>query len=385
MRALRSGIRPTVCLCGEKKHPVELLKTDATSFYTQVAVADAAASVCRMLGICSEKGFDRVFVPHEKTFLHGWLGTPASRAPQRCFQILFSEIEATLRCIMQDTLFCVGSEVWEQLLGLAMGHACSPVLCQCFLEEKWFSTLAAKKQGEICKGRHLSIEQLMQPCLHVDDCLWISKALCGKCMFAKVQRIWEGVQVSAEEEGQHVTFLHCRVTVGNDPLGPSLHVFPEPVNIAFALGRSSLPEVSRLGLFVNRTVQSRFDLRSFLWAHLYSSHFCGNVSFALLCGGLGVLLAEPLLLLWPCKWVAWACRSFPRRNRSMVADTIRLWGKRLAHDEPFFTALQLEYMHGGFSGVPMGRAVLDRLDLESSADLPALLSATLLSSTRVPF
>ena len=241
-----------------------------------------------------------------------------------------------------------------------MGHTMSPVCCQILLEYKWQKTFGTKEEkralGLPCWNYF--ILQVLCANLHVDDCLWISQLLCCLCIFRCVRAIWTNLDVQEEGSNPSVVFLHTEVSYSElDASHGYLHIRPHNKNVDFCMGRSEWPEVSRLALFADSSLQSVKQLQQFVWPHAVLGHYIAIYAKFDNKESIIQLACECLLLLWPVRWVSTALRSVPPYMCSRHIWMSRWIGKLMVANFDQLQCARTDYINAGFK-YPRFRDVL---------------------------
>ncbi len=219
--------------------------------------------------------------------------------------IPFADIRAAIKWVATDTVVMVAGLLYDQIAGLPMGSTLSPALARAYLDvnhDKLFN--APKKLPDLstalAKLGRPTAAWIQTEC-HVDDSLWLSRAVCTACLVAIATAVWpKDVGLSVEAVGDAFTFLHCDVRV--NPEG--LYLAPRTPNEEYARGSSASPAVSAYALYVPG-FSTLAQLRSVLAAklHLLVRGFRAADWRTFVIKTI-ITALEPVRLGWPPKWVA---------------------------------------------------------------------------------
>jgi hypothetical protein len=186
-----------------------------------------------------------------------------------------------------------------------MGSTLSPTLARAYLDfnhDKLFhspKTLPDLSTALAKLGRPTAA--WIQTECHVDDSLWLSRALCTTCLVAIATAVWpKDVGLSVEAVGDAFTFLHCDVQVRPE----GLYLVPRTANEEYAKGSMAIPAVSAYALYVpgfSTLAQLRGVLAAKLHLLVRGFRAADWKNF-----GIKTIITalEPVRLGWPPKWVA---------------------------------------------------------------------------------
>jgi hypothetical protein len=251
------------------------------------------------------------------------------RAQNRNFHIVeFADIRRFMNMVYGDRYFMVGPLVIRRKTGWPMGGSLSEPgtlvdLTDC-IRDLHCNVLKRENLGWLVDD--LSHEETMQAVLHVDDCLLMSRSLCGTCLYAGLQKLWPA-DVGTELEGENpvIRFLQTILLVKNG----DLIVLPFSPNIEFALGITEHQKIARMGDFANSSEWSFMHLRRFVVSQVLTiNNIVGgdhtHITFFAL-----ILTSELLALNWPLQWIGKSFLTIPRKHQTGVVRFFRFVGVQI--------------------------------------------------------
>jgi hypothetical protein len=279
-----------------------------------------------------------------------------SNDPNRFRSITFKEICDALQWVATDTLVSVCSCIFDQKNGLQMGSTLSPVLARLYLDSghdrlyRRPQTIVDLRQYVAHLGR--ATRTWVASACHVDDSVWISRAICSACLLHVAKAVWPlDVGLTLEEAQLPFTFLHTTLSERDG----QLQVNPRMPNAGFSQGLVEQPVISTYPVYRHR-LATRTHLQQILGAKLHLLiRGCWPEDPAAFGRACILFSLEPLALGWPPAWTAGIlCSINYVRNRSATRLACRLGSWLRAHT--VFAARSIKRQH--LTGSEQGLSVL---------------------------
>jgi len=323
---------PGVCPCGTLFSDLQIVKADATAFFTSVKRSRCLEEIEKGLDALEQRGFRAVLLHKESKNQTRLLG-PKGSVPRSYRVVWFHEIRRTLRFVDNDSFFSTGDVVWERTDGLPMGSPPSPPTTAYDLDLHSRRMYESKKHAQAI-GVHIpgiKTSQVVQGLLHVDDSVVFSKIFCCSCLGSLVQRLWpKDVSAKIEASGPTIPFLHCVINAHPNSIFTNHVTFtPTLQNLEFCLGLAADPKTSKFPQYLSSSIQCTKSLQPVLWGKIavlvWTCLQCSD-DFLL---ALTAAITEPLLMGWPPVSVGRCLASFPRSHRGIPSSIVRIAGRFL--------------------------------------------------------
>ena len=318
------------CPCGQKKeNELSLIKIDAAQFFKAASLERGLARVQSLLQRVEEKGYDAVSV-RKSARCAGQLCKSTKSTDQASQVVAFSTIRNTLKFILHDRYFSVGSVVMRRKGGWPMGGSFSEPGTLVDLNEEL--RILAEDSNKMCEiGWHFknwTLTDLVSGLMHVDDAIVFSRIFCSCCLERGMKQLWpEDVGISLEETGPTVRMLQSYIHIR----GVSVHIRPHNPNVSFALGFDPVQKIARLGPYLGEPFHAYQNLCQFLHGKLLAYNHLVQGDADSMFVYLGFLLLEIVRLNWPERFIRKALCSLPRRHVSPFISACRRTGRKLRH------------------------------------------------------
>ena len=180
--------------------------------------------------------------------------------------------------------------------------------------------------------------------LRCDPAVWSLVAMLSSCLALRSLHV-------AASQNKLLSYSELDASQGY------VHIQPHNKNVDFCMGRSEWPEVSRLALFTDSSLQSVKQLQQFVWPHAVLGHYIAIYAKFDNKESIIQLACECLLLLWPVRWVSTALRSVPPYMCSRHIRMSRWIGKLMVENLDQLQCARTDYINAGFK-YPQFREVL---------------------------
>ena len=340
-------LQPGQCPCGCKFDRLQVIKTDATAFFTLVNRTRCLEEIRDSIKKLERQDATGIILHRELHNISKVL-YKGKRPPRTHKYIPFGDVYKALDYLALDKFFLVGDIVYERLDGLAMGNATSPPTTSFDLDHHsrriYTDKEHAKTVGAYVPG--IPTARVLQSLLHVDDCITFSKIFCEECLARIIKALWpRDVEAKVEEQGADVDFLHCHIRCAANSINTNnILVTPLTPNLLFCQGKTLVPKFAKGQQFV-AGVHRRGHLNPILWGKFaIITNTCKqnylDAKQAIICN-----IVECILLGWCPKDTGIAAANFPKSHRNTTSNCIRLLGQIIKKSHDINNAWRISSTH----------------------------------------
>ena len=306
-------------------------KVDAAQFFKSASTARAIARTKKLIAGLQCKGFTGVAVRKSKR-ASGYVAKDKSKIGGNYKFVPFEEALAALEFCAGDSKFCVGKCVITRKDGWPMGGPLSPSATLVDLAHDIRKAHESPSYRNHCgwkvvdaRGSPIPLKHCVAGCLHIDDCVVMSRIFCTECLLRGVRKCWPS-DVGVQPEGAlpEIEFLNVRIVrVGN-----RIDVLPLNVNASGLRDGSCVLKAARLVPFAD-SFESRLALRQFVIGKLCNFDQIVLESPLKAVPAVAELIAEAYASGWSCKIIGRTFASVPCRHHNSFLSSCRYFGRVL--------------------------------------------------------